>query len=297
MPVLPAEAERSATLHIQSVSRLTNLSVDTIRAWEKRYSAVKPKRGPTGQRRFSSDDVARLVLLKEAVDGGESISRVAALSTSRLRCLVQRERTVGDADDATILRLLRCVYTLDVAALADELASAGLSRPAVEFADDIIAPLMIEIGANARTRQEAMTWETILCSTVHSISSTISAKYAVSNQRPMIVFLTLFGEKHSLPPLLASFVAAEGGFRSFFAGTEVAPYNVESIAHALRAAALGIYVGMCTDDAIRLVREVRARVSGIPVFVGSQSARLCSALDATETLRAFAARLTRFAAR
>src|SRR5579884_448994 len=100
-------------LHIQVVSRLTNLTVDTIRAWEKRYAAVKPQRGPARQRLFTADDVARLVLLKEAVDSGSPISRVASLGTVELRAVVDTGRRVGDRDDATISRLLSKVRAFD----------------------------------------------------------------------------------------------------------------------------------------------------------------------------------------
>lgn len=294
MTVLSTKSEPSATLHIQSVSHLTNLSVDTIRAWEKRYGAVVPSRGPAGQRRFSADDIARLALLKEAVDGGESISKVASLSTTNLRCFVQHERSVGDADDAVIQRLLRCVYGLDARELASVLTTAGLSRSALEFGDDVVASLMVEIGANARSLNESSTYELVLCSCLLSISSVLFAKYAVRKDQPTIVFLTLPGEKHSIPPLLAALTAAELGFRGVFVGTEIAPYHVESLAHSLKASALGIYVGVHSDNAIRLVAEVRKRMPQLTTFVGGQSARFCEALEATETLRGFAERLTRF---
>ncbi len=294
MPASASHNGRSASLHIQSASRLTQLSVDTIRAWEKRYAAVVPMRGPSGQRRFSSSDIERLLLLKEAVDGGESISRIATLTTERLRALVQNDYGVGDADDAVISRILRIVYALDVPLLASELTFTGLSRSSVEFGDDIIASLMVEIGANAHSVAESATYELLLCSTISSIASLLFGKYVVDVRRPMILFVTLPGEKHVIPPLLAALTAAEAGYRTFFAGTEIAPYHVESLVRATEAEAVGIYMGVHNNDGVQLLREVQKRIAPMRVFVGGQSARLCNTFEVSETLRSFSDQLARF---
>ena len=44
---------------IRAVARMTGLSLDTLRAWERRYDAVVPGRGQRG-REYSDEDVARL---------------------------------------------------------------------------------------------------------------------------------------------------------------------------------------------------------------------------------------------
>lgn len=292
MAIVADNDRTSATLHIQSVARLTNLSVDTIRAWEKRYAAVVPSRAPAGQRRFSSDDVARLILLKQAVDAGEAISSVAPLSTSTLRSLVQNGRKVGDADDAIISDLLHSVRVMDAGELASKLTLAALSRSAIEFADDIIAPLMVEIETNAGSWTQSTTYALLLSISIHSVSSVLFEKYRASNSRPLILFLTLPGEKHSLPPMLAALAAAEAGYRILYVGTEVAPYHVESMLKSLRAAALGIYIGAQNDETNRPLQELRKRIE-VPLFLGAASARRYAKLGATESLRDFVAALNR----
>jgi DNA-binding transcriptional MerR regulator len=292
MTELGNKTTRRAALHIQTVSRLTNLSVDTIRAWEKRYAAVMPSRAPAGQRLFSSDDVARLMLLKTAVDGGESISKVASLSTQDLRTFVEAERLVGDTDDAIIAHLFNRVRSLDTYQLASDLSLASLSRPAVEFVDDVVSPLMVEITANAHSVDESTMHEYILCESLRSVSSNLLAKYAGFSSSPRIIFLTLPGERHSTPPLLAALVAAEAGYRTMFAGTEIAPQHVDTLARSMRASALGLYVGVLSDDALRLVNEVRKRLPSISLFVGGPGLRLETDLHPTQTMREFVAALT-----
>ncbi|MEM1232034.1 MAG: MerR family transcriptional regulator [Pseudomonadota bacterium] len=73
------------TYAIGEVAQLTGLSSHNIRKWEERHSAVVPGRTAGGSRRYSSDDVSRLTLLKELVDAGQSIAELAPLDDDGLK--------------------------------------------------------------------------------------------------------------------------------------------------------------------------------------------------------------------
>src|ERR671938_1468664 len=65
---------------IGTVTRLTGLTADVVRVWERRYGAVRPARSEGGSRLYSDADIARLRRLRQAVEKGHSISQVAKLS-------------------------------------------------------------------------------------------------------------------------------------------------------------------------------------------------------------------------
>lgn len=67
------------------MSQLTGIDPHTIRAWERRYGALEPARSEGGARLYTDDNVARLQLIKAAVDAGDAISIVAPLSDDELR--------------------------------------------------------------------------------------------------------------------------------------------------------------------------------------------------------------------
>lgn len=69
---------------IGAVARLTGISPDTLRIWERRYDLVDPQRSEKGGRLYSQDDVTRLTLIKTLVDQGHAISTVARLSNQEL---------------------------------------------------------------------------------------------------------------------------------------------------------------------------------------------------------------------
>lgn len=77
---------------ISTVSRLSGVSLHTIRAWEKRYAVVVPQRTDTQRRLYTRDDIQRLTLLKELVDNGHTISSLAKFDSSKLEKLLAEQR-------------------------------------------------------------------------------------------------------------------------------------------------------------------------------------------------------------
>ena len=76
---------------IKAAAQMADLSVDTLRAWERRYRAVEPTRSETGRRRYTDAEVERLSLLKQATDLGHPISMVAPLANDELRELLAKQ--------------------------------------------------------------------------------------------------------------------------------------------------------------------------------------------------------------
>ena len=91
----------STRYRIGAVARLTGISPDTLRIWERRYAAVSPQRSPRGGRLYSPGDVERLRLMKQLVDGGDAIGAVANLDTEALRGRVAEARRLPSMSGPT----------------------------------------------------------------------------------------------------------------------------------------------------------------------------------------------------
>ncbi len=72
------------TYPLKAAARLTGLSPELIRAWERRYGVVTPIRTPGGTRRYRATDLEHLILVKAAVDRGHRIGEVARLDPAEL---------------------------------------------------------------------------------------------------------------------------------------------------------------------------------------------------------------------
>ena len=70
---------------IRLVANRTGLTVDLIRAWEKRYHVVDPARSVTKRRLYSDYDIERLRLIRLAKLNGRRLVDVAPLTLEALR--------------------------------------------------------------------------------------------------------------------------------------------------------------------------------------------------------------------
>jgi DNA-binding transcriptional MerR regulator len=84
-----------AGYRIGAVAKLTGISPDTLRIWERRYGAVTPLRSPGGGRLYDTQDITRLRLMKLLVDAGDSIGAVATLDQRKLEARATTARPVA----------------------------------------------------------------------------------------------------------------------------------------------------------------------------------------------------------
>jgi MerR family transcriptional regulator, light-induced transcriptional regulator len=84
---------------ISAVAKLTGIPLDTLRAWERRYRTVIPKRAARG-RVYSEEQIQKLLLLRRAVEQGHSIGQVAALGDRQLRGLLEKSSSIASGESA-----------------------------------------------------------------------------------------------------------------------------------------------------------------------------------------------------
>lgn len=77
-------------LRSSAVAELVPMPVATLRIWEQRYQAVRPRTLPSGHRRYTADDVERLRCLRRLVGQGHAIGAIASLDHHQLQQLLQR---------------------------------------------------------------------------------------------------------------------------------------------------------------------------------------------------------------
>ncbi len=107
----------------KAVVRQTGAPAPTLRAWERRYGVLAPRRGENGYRLYSERDIAIVAWLRERVESGLTISQAIAL----LRSLDSgRKRRRGRSLTSPITHEpLEGPSSLDVVASAPPVASAS----------------------------------------------------------------------------------------------------------------------------------------------------------------------------
>jgi hypothetical protein len=146
---------------IGAVSRITNIPVDTLRIWERRYSVVVPFRSENSDRLYSTEDIKRLNLLKMLVGRGHTIGTVARLENEKLieRLEIHDANTVSkdipnDPDKAVHVAVVGDVLPLQIQHTQINNSAfmfSGLYRSEADFyenhQDDKLDVLIIEYPA------------------------------------------------------------------------------------------------------------------------------------------------------
>lgn len=114
---------------IKAAARMADLTVDTLRAWERRYRAVEPHRSEKGRRLYSDAEVERLSLLRQATDLGHPISLVAPLLNEELEALVKRASNEASRGEETVGRLMSFVSNDDFSNFERTLGQAAVALP------------------------------------------------------------------------------------------------------------------------------------------------------------------------
>jgi DNA-binding transcriptional MerR regulator len=222
---------------IRVVARLTGLTVDTLRAWERRYDAVRPARDARG-RTYSEADVARLRTLGDLVRRGHAIGSVAGLDDERLRRLLERSaaaRGSGRAPQVTPANLDAITMALDAYDL-DEVERAlntfAVLLPPRDLVFGVVLPLLREVGDRWRRGTLRPSQEHLISAIVRSVLGGLLRAAARPNgqTRPHAVFATPAGERHELGLLSAAVLAASAGIGLVYLGADLPAADIRHAA-------------------------------------------------------------------
>lgn len=206
------------------VTRLTGLSADVVRVWERRYGAIRPSRSDGGTRLYSDTDIARLRKLRQAVDKGHGIGQAAKLADAELDEIVSNPELASGGPDvyATVReRFLDAVQKMDVVAADLELSRAATLFPAHALTMNIVAPILVEIGERWAHQEFGVAHEHVASGLLRNLLSSLFRLYPPSGHAETIVLATPSSERHEFGVLLAALLAATRGWRVVYLGVDL----------------------------------------------------------------------------
>lgn len=276
--------EREAKVHesypLRTVARLTGLSADLIRAWEKRYGVVSPKRGPRGARLYTADDVAHLRLLEKVVASGRAIGDVAKLDRLELQSLA--EATLPEfpeaerkGHDPLVEKALEAARRFDVTELDRALTDALLALGCSDFVRRVVVPLLEEVGTRWERGELSVADEHLTSGLLRNllIGMVRSRRRAVG---PTLLLATPSGEGHELGILIAALLATENGLGLCYLGADLpADQVVDAASRAdVSVVGLGLVNGENRDKAVAEVRRIERRLPfDTELWLGGRNAR------------------------
>jgi DNA-binding transcriptional MerR regulator len=287
-------SDEHATFPIRTVERLTGLTAATIRAWERRYEAIEPARTEGGARRYTAENVRRLVLLREAIERGHSIAQVAELDDDALAALsdvpseatkratsTEPSRTSPLVDD-----YLALIGRFDTRAALDLLARAATLTPPRQLVFEVIVPLVRETGERWARGELGIAQEHVVTAQLEWLLATLVRSASDRRAALRAVVATPPDERHGLGALIGAFILAWRGIEPIYLGPDL-PY--EEIARAARAIRASLVVLSVVAD--RDPTERRALARGIQKIAKTSEVWIGARRDHPITKSRLAARL------
>jgi DNA-binding transcriptional MerR regulator/methylmalonyl-CoA mutase cobalamin-binding subunit len=271
---------------IKAVAQATGLTVETLRAWERRYEVVKPVRDPSGRRTYSASDVSRLRLLRTATELGHTISRLAQLPVDDLAKLVAdsggQARHGPARGQAYVERALDAAVHSDPTSVEEILTTAMALLPPHEVVRTVISPLVREVGDRWHRGEMSIAQEHMVSDIVRRLVISVSRGYLRSEGSPCLVLATFSGERHELGLLMCSWLAASRRYFTHYLGVDCPAEEVARFALEVEARAVLISIVMPEQQvpALAQLRELAERLRGsCEIWVGGLAARQIAAAD------------------
>ena len=265
---------KKAAYPIRAVSKLTGISIDNLRAWERRYKAIEPSRSDRG-RVYEEADVERLILLRQAVERGHAISKLAVLSNRELEDLSTRSAALSrgpiDAADASptgatpgLKPLHDAISRLSYCEIDAELNRMAALLPARKLIHQIVVPLMTELGEQWCRGDLSVAQEHMVSAALRNLVGSLVRIFTRVQPAKTLLFATPKGELHEFGILCAAMLAGAGGLGVSYLGVNLPAAEIIDVAKKTEAevVVLGFKAAISSKESLKELRHIS---EGIPV--------------------------------
>jgi DNA-binding transcriptional MerR regulator/methylmalonyl-CoA mutase cobalamin-binding subunit len=270
-------AERTYRIHV--AAELSGVRVELIRAWERRYGVLAPRRTPSGYRVYTERDVALLRRLKQLTEEGVSISEAAKMLPQLLLELGTTQPT-EEPSPASLQtwqdEVLKAAEALDQARVSEVLDEVLGALTPLKAYDDVLVPLQREVGERWHAGRFSVAQEHLVTQAVRE--RLISLLHMSPDRGRRRVVLACFPEEqHELGLLGAALRLRHAGLSVTLLGQRTPAAEVGRVVRQVNAELVGLSAVM--DPGPHEFEEMLSRIlegmpQGTPVWVGGPVARL-----------------------
>jgi methanogenic corrinoid protein MtbC1 len=252
---------------IGEVSRRTGVSVDVIRAWERRYGLLAPRRSPSNFRLYTTEDIGRLRLMRLYTEQNMPRWRAAELVQRVVATAFDRNPGVPASDVDLAVHALQASLEQFDAAPADRLLEglAAIFPPAV-ILRDVVLPYLRELGERWRNGAASVAQEHFASSFLESWMLGAARGWTRAGGR-RAVLACVPGEQHVLGLIAFGIALRDLGWSITFLGRDTPLPAASNATAAVRADAL-VLTATLAESLAAVVDEVVAIAAEQPVLVG-----------------------------
>jgi DNA-binding transcriptional MerR regulator/methylmalonyl-CoA mutase cobalamin-binding subunit len=247
---------------IRAVSKETGLSIDTLRAWERRYGAVVPGRTKRG-RIYSDEDIERLELLRRVTELGYSIGQIAKWNNEQLNdALSRQEDKTIENPSALVKRLIAALKRYDAKELDTELSRIAILYPTAQFVHQIVLPFMNSVGDNWNSGRITIAQEHLASASLRNLLGSLLRYYLRLNSEPTLLLATPKGELHEFGILAAAILAISGGLNVLYLGRDLPAEEIINTVKQItpKAVVLGWKGANGSEQSLREIKQLSKKL-------------------------------------
>jgi methanogenic corrinoid protein MtbC1 len=265
---------------IHRVAKLTGLSKDVVRVWERRYGLVKPLRSANRYREYSDEDVALLRFLKGELEHGQTIG---ALAIEGRESLLRRMR-VSSASPAQELKphdnlideLVSHLDPLERLRFEMKLNGAIAVIPFEEAVQRILLPLQRRVGELWHEGRVSVAVEHYVTKLIQQKMFSVMNQLSVNEFGPRVLVACPEGESHEIGAQAAAFISATHGCHVYYLGPNLPISELQAFCERVKPDLVLLSLTEIKSDAAasHLVQELGEFSARWPVAVGGEGARV-----------------------
>jgi len=232
-------------MRIGELAARSGVSVERLRAWERRYGVVSPRRSPGGFRLYTESDLERIVAMRALVEAG-----VPASEAARRVGTEPAPRKADRDEEGTLLpaisrRLREALDAWDEGAAQTALDDAFATFDFDTLVDQVFVPFLRELGERWARGEVSVAHEHFASSVLRGRLMAVARGWD-KGFGPRLILACVPGELHDLPLVMFGILARRRGWRITFLGADTPVANLAQTRAALGPA--GIVLASSTRE-------------------------------------------------
>nr|WP_320113841.1 MerR family transcriptional regulator [uncultured Desulfuromonas sp.] len=199
-------------LTVQQLSQELGISVDTLRVWERRYGFPQPRRDRRGHRRYSEDQVAQLQIVRKLQSLGYRPNNLFGMSANERHQLL--ESSLAEEDNLRPHGLQSLVVSASLDELEQMLRHQLATTTVEQFILHCSAEVLACLDRGWMSGELTIAREHAVSDRVQKILLEILGRQQDTEvASPLMLFVTINGERHHLALLMAAVLFSCQGVR------------------------------------------------------------------------------------
>lgn len=264
---------------INRVAKLTGLSRDVIRVWERRYGLLRPQRGVNRYRLYTDEDVALLRFIRAEMEQGQAIGELAATGRDkllrRMRATTRFSEPPVAAHQTAVADLAASLEPLNRAAFERRLNDLLAVLPFGDALRHVLLPLQVRVGDLWHEGRISEAVEHYVTKQVQKRLFSMMGVLPVSDEGKQVLVGCPPGEEHEVGAQAVAYLSAFHGCRTYYLGANVPVAALRRLCIDVRAdlVLLSLVMRLPPGQVAGLARQLAEQLGGLcPVVVGGKGA-------------------------